>query len=804
MNIFKIGQINDLYLESVGGKARGLDKLAKAGFTVPKGFVLININNETDLEEAYQYFLKSKLKNVAVRSSATAEDGENFSFAGQFLTFLNVTAKDFKDSVHKCLESLNNYQSISYAKTFVKNQENKMSVVVQEMIDADYAGVCFTINPTNNNHLLIEAVKGLGESLVSGLSSATQYSLPHNKDFLKTKDFLNIVQNQKLLSPTLVSELIIKALEMQSLWNAPLDIEWAIKNNKIYWLQSRPITVSEDYQEEEFDIKENLDGNVVTRCNIGEMLPGATTPLTQSVSLYAIDWGMREMLRVAGAIKKVNDLPPYACAFANKGHLFLNLSTIYRLSNAVFLADEANINFSICGRDLEEKGKSQGKKLSKIKKLINTYKYLRFIFSRNKARKQLVKIVNKFKIYRGGETIEELYIKLSYFQTTANKVAYLHYITSAHSGAMSAATLKELQKKETNMDQCKIILTELLARINDIESVDILASLRNIAQAILLENPKAKNFDQEELKNYLDIAGDSVKDKCDYFFKRHGHRAIREAELRSKGWADDKDAFVRYLKSVIASDIKTEENQQTPNFKQILANYGFKKSAIKKIIYFTKQSRESVKNREFSKAKLVKVLDEFKKAYRQLSTMLVELNRLPDEDAIFFLSHKEIGMLVEKENQTLVRKAVQRRRLLKEQSNLSFKEVYVGKPVPLDAVSVGEIRKKQTGTPISRGVATGAARVIHSAEDAAKLQKGEIMVAVYTDIGWSPFYSLIDGLVTEIGSALSHGAVVAREYAIPFVSNVSNATKTIKTGDLISVNGLTGEVVILDNKNFSS
>ena len=120
--------------------------------------------------------------------------------------------------------------------------------------------------------------------------------------------------------------------------------------------------------------------------------------------------------------------------------------------------------------------------------------------------------------------------------------------------------------------------------------------------------------------------------------------------------------------------------------------------------------------------------------------------------------------------------------------------VYPPLPEPLTVPDVAAAGDVLTGTPVSRGTAAGPARVVRSAEDAAKLVKGEIMVAVYTDIGWSPYYCLIEGLVTEIGGALSHGAVVAREYALPFVSNVAAATSLIRTGDMITVNGSDGTV----------
>ena len=102
-----------------------------------------------------------------------------------------------------------------------------------------------------------------------------------------------------------------------------------------------------------------------------------------------------------------------------------------------------------------------------------------------------------------------------------------------------------------------------------------------------------------------------------------------------------------------------------------------------------------------------------------------------------------------------------------------------------------------SGSSISRGCATGPARVVRSVEDAGALKQGEIMVAAFTDIGWSPYYCMLGGLVTEVGSALSHGAVVAREYALPLVSGVTLATEAIRTGDIIRVDADQGLVEIL-------
>jgi len=801
MKIFNLGAIDEDFTEEVGGKARGLDRLIRDGFKVAPGFVLIDTDTKKDLETAAAYFLKSGLEKVAVRSSATAEDGVDFSFAGQFETFLNVKGADsFKESVQNCIDSLYKGHGKEYSDKFGKSSGIKMSVIVQEMIDADFAGVCFTQDPNNVDNILVEAVEGLGEALVSGLKAATQYSIPRKileKNDLK--DFEHICEKNKLLEPNILREICVGAIKMQEDFDMPIDSEWAVQDGVLYWLQARPITVLEYAEEDEFDPKFDLTKHMITRCNISEMLPGAITPLTWSISLFAIDHGLREMLRVAGAIKKIDDIPPYSCAFSVSGHLFMNLSTLYRLTNAAFLAKKGDVDFSICGRRLDEDCLIPGKKQWFGRRFINTFKYLRFIFSRNKARKRLVKIAKTFVIAQNADALE-LYNAIDKAKDVANRAALLHYITSAHSGAMSSALIKTLQKKVSDIEECKVILAKLLECIDGIESVDILASLQRIAKAILEERQQAKEFGTQELVDYLEDAGEQVQKACEEFFNRHGHRAIREAELRNKSWSDDKDAFIKYLKTVLSSGKIETEQKQLSDFRQIFKELGFRRSKIRMLVYFTRQAREGVKNREFSKSQLIKVLDRFKKAYTELAQKLVQDGKLPDEDAVFFLTHQEIGTLVKEANSTLVKKALQRRRLLKYQSELKFNEIYTDKPEPLTMPTIAEVGNVLQGTAISRGIVTGPARIVRNFEEASQLQKGEIMVAVFTDIGWSPFYCLIDGLVTEIGSALSHGAVVAREYAVPLVSNIMGATTLIKTGDIITVNGSNGSVVLVGHQ----
>jgi phosphohistidine swiveling domain-containing protein len=379
-----------------------------------------------------------------------------------------------------------------------------------------------------------------------------------------------------------------------------------------------------------------------------------------------------------------------------------------------------------------------------------------------------------------------------------NEAFWLHYITSAHSGSMSSALFLILMADGLDADTAKAKIAGVLEDIGGIESVDILRSLRRAARALLAEKPDIAALSPHELAEYLKTCGPESRQAMDDFLKRHGHRAIREAELRSKSWHADEESLCHYLKTVIATG--AEETVKTraadSNIEALLAGKkGMLRWVTKSIIA---QARKGVINREYTKSQSIRVVDQFKEAYRKLAELMVREGMLADEDLIFFLKHEEIVRLADGSEPGLVKRAMARRRLLEQQKTFRFDEVCVGRPSPKPAVLRSDQGAKVlAGTALSRGMATGRARVVRSVDEANSLEPGEIMVAAFTDIGWSPYYCMLGALVTEMGSALSHGAVVAREYALPLVSGVAYATEVIRTGDIISVDGTTGTVSIV-------
>ncbi len=287
-----------------------------------------------------------------------------------------------------------------------------------------------------------------------------------------------------------------------------------------------------------------------------------------------------------------------------------------------------------------------------------------------------------------------------------------------------------------------------------------------------------------------------AKNLYNLFLSKHGHRTIKESELRIPGWKDDQKALVSHIKTLAGTNISPTNNNAKENIKSVLSSYkGLKRRILSMLI---NNARKGCVSREYSKSQMIVAVDKFKVAYRNLSMMLVQASALSDADMIYFLTHKELGELINNKDAKYIKIAGVRRRLLVEQMSLKFDHVYRGvpKPIKVEDLVAGE-GDNFFGSPLSLGHVRGIARVVLNQEDAKKLQKDEIMVSSYTDIGWSPYYSIIKALVTEVGSALSHGAVVAREYGLPIISNVNNITAIIKTGDEIDVNANDGVVTIL-------
>lgn len=787
-SIFDINNIPDELLPGVGGKARGLNSLIKYGFSVPEAFIVTDIHDGDDLSCVAQKYEDSNFGLVSVRSSATLEDGKDFSAAGQFSTFLNVEGtQPVLDALRDCVASLNNKTALQYSKIFLRAEDCRMTVIVQKMVKAKCAGVIFSRAPMRSGYVLVEAVPGLGENLVSGKMSAQQYRVRGEQ--IEEMPVNSVLTREQAIA------LGAAGKQAEKLFGQPMDLEWAIdENDRIQWLQARPITIGESVTMNELDCELDATNVVYTTGNIGEVMPGAVTPLTLSTNVLSLDWGVMKTYMDIGCFRE--EPPAYSFIASYYNHLFFNMTNMYAISHSVLVSTKETMDVSICGKVLDGMPDSDMPDKSIIKKVRNTFPFMKLVLGGERARKGMQGVVDTLH-FNLDDDIKGLYAQIADNFKYMEMAHYFHYGASYYSGGASAMLSGILNKDYSDKDELASVVAGCLTQIDDFESANILRSMKSLAAMMIQEDPSLCGAGVAEIGKYFDKhAGKAVKDALEDFMNRHGYRGILENEMRSLPWRDNRESFYTSMKSVLASagkDTQASEKSWTDHVDALLSKYG--KTKRKALMSSIKKARKGVCYREFTKSKVIYVVDQFKQAYRKLASMMLSKGLLPDVDCIFFLTQSEIGQLIDG-NQSLVKKAMARRRLFPQQQDLRFPYAAMGIPVPISASQSDPDCKSFRGTPVSRGIATGKARVVKNEEDAGRLLKGEIMIAACTDIGWSPYYSIIGGLVTEIGSALSHGVVVAREYALPTVVNVDNALDLIHTGDIVTIDGNTGSVVI--------
>ncbi len=792
MRIITLGELTESDAALVGGKARGLDFLKKQGYTIAEGFVITEIDTltEEDLTAIVAAHAALGAERCSVRSSATTEDGADFSSAGQYETCLDVAADGLCAAIERCLASLTSQRAVAYSDAFLEGRPTRMNLVIEAMVDAAEAGVMFTRDPGDEGAVLIESVEGVGENLVSGKSCACRYSLERTA--------FPAGPHEGNLPEEVLRRLYSEGLAIAEKFGCDSDLEWAVDGEgRLFWLQLRPITANAGADLFEFDPKESLDGHLFTSRNVGEMLPGAVTPLSLSTSVLAIDYGIRDMLRKVGCMKHADDMPPFSIIVPLGYHLFFDMSKIHEMSHHVILATPSAMNVSIMGEYYEPCPPPDGKHRSLFIRLFNCIRFARFLFSSKSAKAASERVASTLS-FAATETAEELYREIDRRLPALNEVLTHHYVCSSFSGSMNSALFMTLSSEFSEKAEYQAFVSTILSDIEGIESADILASLSAIASSLAALYPEAVSLSDAELLALLHgKEGGEAHERYLDFLKKHGHRSIKEAEMRNPGWKDDEASLIRNLRTVLAGKVSAEKH--TPFDPDVLFA-PFKPSRRRALKWISKNARRAVLEREYSKSRIIRVIDKFKEQYRLLAARLVAEGLLPDGDAIYFLTHGEIGRLLAGER-ALSRLALSRRAIFSEAEELLYPDVSIGKPKPTEPELChdgGVIH----GVPVSRGRVFGRARIVRTVEDAELLKEGEIMVAAFTDIGWSPYYSVISALVTEVGSPLSHGAVVAREYCLPTVVNAKGVTRLIKTGDPVAVDATHGTVAVLTEEEY--
>ncbi|CAA0095991.1 Prodigiosin synthesizing transferase PigC [Halioglobus japonicus] len=787
--------LKDLKDQAAGGKAHGLKQLMDWQLPCPDGFVILAADTafpDTELAAFYRELGEGK---VAVRSSALGEDGEHASFAGQYETVLDVQGiEQLRSAIAQCVASLHSDRADAY-----QHDQHiapaTMCVVVQKMVDAATAGVLFTVDPVSNRYdrLVVDAVAGLGEALVSGEATPDHYEFDESAKLC----YQELVSDKALLSEQQQQLLVSQARTAAQLAGQPLDMEWAIdRQGQLYWVQARPVTtLASDLREYDTPL---ADGEIVTRCNIGEMMPGACCPLTLSITGRGIEYGMQDMhVSYAGRPAITDDWTQVAISH---GQMFINLSGAAAASETVWGVDVESMGQTICGRIIEGLKPPPQKNL--LIRIAGFTRLLRYALTADKSIAAFKTELASFDIDTSGDS-RAVMRAIDAAVPVLNRAYCVHLQSSSTSG-LTGSLLRAIMSR--NLDDPADLEAEasrLLAGATGVESAVLVDQLDDIAHQIAaLEKAQADTFCEADTEDALawlqNSAPQHITNAYRAFLKRHGHRGYRELCLRQPSWSQAPTELV----TTIQTSVKARLQAATVDTRPEAINLDELSGGLRWIL---PKAHNAIRRREATKSMLVLTTHKLSEAYRILGDRLVAEGVFTDSDQLFFFTHRELNALVKQQQQrdatgsTWADIADRRRLALSFQDQIQFDEVCYGPPSPIDLRQLAEEQEGViSGRPVSRGIVEGPARVARSVEEASALQPGEILVAPITDVGWTPYFNLIAGLVTDIGSSVSHGAVIAREYGLPAIVNTRVGTRRISTGDVIRLDADKGIVELLE------
>jgi pyruvate,water dikinase len=332
-------------------------------------------------------------------------------------------------------------------------------------------------------------------------------------------------------------------------------------------------------------------------------------------------------------------------------------------------------------------------------------------------------------------------------------------------------------------------------------------SLQELAK-IILQDAKGKEFAAMETKSalkWLQQHTGAVGEGFKTFIETHGHRCLREFDIFCLAWELDPSIVVENLKTLVSYPATLDTKKEFTNVEDAVGKLktplSWKSRQIIKWVLGI--SRYAVEAREQSKSLLIRTVHQFRLAYRALAKKMVEEGRLPEPDLIFFLTNWELKNLLETRSPKLVARATKRKRIQPKMDQLKFPEISFGVPRPIDLTEIDSslaTTSRVEGTPVSQGVIKATARVVIDLKDATQIKSGDVLITYATDIGWSPYFPLLSGVVTEMGGLISHGAVVAREYGLPCVVGAKKATGVFKSGDIVILNGTKGYIEKVEEK----
>lgn len=823
--------------DNLGNKGKFLCVMHEAGFSVPDGIILdkneyenfIDVNGiadeiakhlselnegnvseksaaitalfeDTKTAEQVSQDLKTYIKedcNYAVRSSGTKEDLEEFSFAGQYQTFLNVQGIGaIERAVIDCYKSMFTEVCLNYlVNNRIDCSDLAMSVVVQEMVDSDYSGICFSLNPVTgkDTEMSIEVAAGLGENIVSGKVAPEQY---YYDWYAKTCRF---EENNKILTEAQVKEYGEIFLKVQLLFGYPCDMEFAIKDGELYLLQARRITgINYGGYPDIWSTADFKDGGVsATVC----------TPYMWSLYEYIWEFTLRKFM-LDGKIlteqetdKKLGDMF-YGRCYWNMSVVKLAMSKIIGYKEREF-DSEYGVRITYEG-DGETTGLTPGTLFAIARMFFAQKKILkeRNENSENYKKDLLEKYENYKKQYdnKSIEDIEKTWYTLTrktYLQSEATYFWQI-FINTVHQSLYKDSLLKYVSESE--------YLT-LLGAIDNISHLLPFYEMWDISRAIR-GNEASKNFWEnktpEELVQIHDRGEEGYcLDAVKELVEKYGYHSDKELDVTYPCYYEDIMPLIVSIKDMVAlsDEFSPMEDKKKGEaaYKEILETIQSKvsKSKYRKIETKIRNMRKMLWWREEFRDLSTRFYYIIRIYTIELGKHLVQKGVLNEVEDIWFTrvsalwDYLDGKMSAEDLRQMVTSKREYYHAFRNYMSENEIGGVF-GEAANEIKVSDGQIK----GLGANSGRITGTARVIEDFSQIGRLQENDILVTRFTDTGWTPKFAILSGIVTEYGGILCHAAIVSREYGIPAIVSCHDAMKKIKDGDTITIDGSTGTVTV--------
>ncbi|MGW5155802.1 PEP/pyruvate-binding domain-containing protein [Nonomuraea wenchangensis] len=813
-------------LDLAGGKGASLARLARAGLPVPGGFHVttaayrafvagfLDEIDPRDPEGAAALFARHEIPEpvaaaireayaglgddvaVAVRSSATAEDLPELSFAGQQDTFLNVRGDGLLPAVLRCWASLWNARAIAYRdRNGVPHDDVALAVVVQELVDADAAGIMFTADPVTGalDETVINASWGLGEAVVGGQVTPDTLVLRGGavvREQVGDKTVMTVrtpdgtedrlvpaeLRRAPVLSAAQAAELAALGERVQELYGVPMDVEWARRaDGTLAVLQARPITGLRARPEEWND---SLKGEYLwTAGNLGEAIPDVMTPITWSYVRLFIHEAM-----------SASALPGFDMVGNIGGRFYMNLSIVHTIAAAMGMGKRTSVTENVFGKlppglDVPKVGLSRWEIIKRVLPMA--------VGLQRRVRTNL-KAMPAF-LASSRRRCEELRARVA-ATPTAPELAELwereirpHVVTACRmleaAGRQGGGTLvwtRDKLRKLAGESDAEAMLSGVNAG-GGLASMGLLLGLSRLAR------------------------GEITREE---FAAAYGHRGPHEFEVskprpgEDPAWIDAQLAGLRDLRTDTEALLARQEQAREEAWARFAARHPGKEARMRERV---RRWGAVVRDREEARS-------ENMRAFWVLRAFTLRAGELTGHgDDVFFLSLEELLGLLRGDATGLDRVPARRAAYERYVALPPYPVLIVGHFDPVrwaadpdrradvyDARGgLAPVGDAVTGFPGAPGVVEGVARVLAGPEEGDRLKPGEILVTTLTNVGWTPMFPRAAAVVTDLGAPLSHASIVARELGIPAVVGTGNATMRLRDGDRVRVDGERGTVELL-------